>query len=268
MARAHEGCGGIPRLGRPEVRKALLDYFETTSTAMGQPADSALAAWPLAESTPSRRSIRLSRCGRLRLDRSTGMVGPGSSSSSQARVLKPWRGARRPEARDLRRSGSRPVKRHHSLVDLQKRPFCMTSIRSRAASTKSAGAAAMPSTRMWAMSFESAAIAQNVSLATALNSPLRRSAWRWDELEEVAHQQQRQPPRDLRVAGSRLDGEVGDVLGAGAEDRRHAGLVEMPAVSEQVIAASTDRSGRHSSARMARRRYSFIVADANVGRIG
>src|SRR5207302_1324557 len=40
------------------------------------------------------------------------------------------------------------------------------------ASTKSGGAAAMPSTSTCAMSFSSAAIAQHVSLATPLNSPL------------------------------------------------------------------------------------------------
>src|SRR5207247_10853917 len=55
-----------------------------------------------------------------------------------------------------------------------------------------------------------------------------------DQILEVAHEQQRQPARDLGVAALSLDRQVGDVLRGGAEDRRHARLVEMASVPQEV----------------------------------
>ena len=55
----------------------------------------------------------------------------------------------------------------------QNRPLRVDSMRSRAPSTNSGGAAAMPSTRMLLTSVASEAMAQKASLTTALNKPLR-----------------------------------------------------------------------------------------------
>ena len=55
-----------------------------------------------------------------------------------------------------------------------------------------------------------------------------------NELEQVADQQLGEPERHLRVAHVRFDREVGDVLRGGAEDRRHARLVEVPPVAQKV----------------------------------
>ena len=55
-----------------------------------------------------------------------------------------------------------------------------------------------------------------------------------NQIEKVAHEQLRQPARDLRIARPGFDREVGYIFGRSAEDRGHAGFVEMPSVAEHV----------------------------------
>ena len=75
-----------------------------------------------------------------------------------------------------------------------------------------------------------------------------------NELEQVAHQQHREASRDLWVARPRFNRQVGDVLGRSAENRRHAGFVEMAAVAEDMrggldgdVGAPLERADRKSS---------------------
>ena len=88
-----------------------------------------------------------------------------------------------------------------------------------------------------------------------------------DQIEQVADQQLGEAERHLRVAHPRLDRQVGDVLGGGAEDRGHARLVEVAAVAQQVrrsfdseVASPLQRADRvpavlvHDARRKGRRR--------------
>src|SRR3989442_8128472 len=80
MAGAHEGGGGFLGLADGGAQCAAR-LFRDDVDRDGQPADSALAARPLAESTPAGDPFDCAGADGSGWTRSTGMVGRGSSSS-------------------------------------------------------------------------------------------------------------------------------------------------------------------------------------------
>ena len=124
----------------------------------------------------------------------------------------------------------------------------------------------MPSTRTALTSFASEAIAQKASFATALKSPFRPIG----RALGISSERLRTSNRARRrvTSGSRPCASIARSATSSAAAPKIAGI---PASSKcrpyrrRCAADSTARSGLHSSAPIASRRYSFMVDDAKVG---